>query len=38
MNYDDYLEYLNHMFLERSIDFDYLWGYPASTVDALTVL
>ena len=38
MDYDDYLDFLNHLFLEQMLDFDYYWREKASTVDALTVL
>lgn len=38
LTYDEYLEYLNHLFLERLVDFAYHFGHNGSTVDSLTVL
>lgn len=38
MDYDNYLAFLNHLFLERMIDDNFQRKHPASTVDALTVL
>lgn len=33
MNYDEYIEYINHLFLQRLVDFEY-----HERADALTIL
>ena len=38
VTYDEYLEYINHLFLERLVDFAFHFGHNASTADSLTIL
>lgn len=39
MTYDEYIEYLNHLFLQRLVDFEYHERADVgSTDDALTVI
>lgn len=38
LTYDEYLEYLNHLFLERLVDFAYYFGQNNSTTDSLLIL
>jgi len=38
MNYEDYIDYLNELFIQELLDFDYYVEGKRSTVDSLTIL
>ena len=38
MTYDEYIEFINHLFMQEFEDFDYHFKDDASTVDALATL
>ena len=38
MTYDEYIEYINHLFLQEFLDFSYQMGDTESTVESLSIL
>ncbi len=38
MTYDEYIEFINHLFMQEFVDFGYRMGDTASTVDSLQIL
>lgn len=38
MTYGEYIDYINHLFLQEFVDFDYHMGHSDSTAEALTIL
>ena len=38
LTYDEYIEFVNHLFLERLLDFEYYFGHSKSTDESLTIL
>lgn len=38
LTYDDYISYINHLFLQEFVDDAYHMGYTETTVNALSIL
>jgi len=38
MTYDEYIDFINHLFLQEFVDFDYHMGHSDSTIDSLQIL
>jgi len=38
MTYDEYIEYINHLFMQEFVDFQYHMGDTEATVESLTIL
>ena len=38
MTYEEYIDYINHLFLQEMADFAYHFKYSETTTDALTVI
>lgn len=37
MTYDEYINFINHLFLQELVDFDYHTGHSESTRESLTI-
>ncbi len=37
MTYDEYIDFINHLFLQEFVDFDYHMGHSESTCESLTI-
>ena len=38
MTYDEYIEFINHLFMQEFVDFEYHMGNTESTVESLQIL
>lgn len=38
LTYDEYIEFINHLFMQEFLDFAYHMGDNESTVDSLTII
>lgn len=38
LTYDEYIEFINHLFLQEFVDMSYHLGHTESTIESLTIL